>query len=182
MKNNQLQLIYKFAILLFFFGFSIATFAQEIPSSETTKKSEFWEKVQFGGGLGLGFGNGYSNITVAPSAIYNVNKYFSAGLGVQYSYLKQKNFYSSSMYGGSVISLINPIDEIQLSVELEQLRVNLNFDGSSSGSQDFWNTGLFVGAGYRAENVTIGARYNLLFDKDKGVYGDALMPFVRFYF
>jgi long-subunit fatty acid transport protein len=182
MKNNQLQLINKFAVLIFFFGFSLTTFAQEVPSSETQKKSDFWDNVQFGGGLGLGFGSGYSNITVAPSAIYNVNKYFSAGLGVQYSYLKQKNFYSSSMYGASVIGLINPIDEIQLSVELEQLRVNLDFDGTSNNSQDFWNTGLFVGAGYRAENVTIGARYNLLFDKDKGVYGDALMPFVRFYF
>ena len=49
-------------------------------------------------------------------------------------------------------------------------------------SDNFWNTGLFLGAGYRMENVTIGARYNVLFQEDKGVYGDALMPFVRVYF
>jgi hypothetical protein len=32
------------------------------------------------------------------------------------------------------------------------------------------------------ENVTIGARYNVLFDKDKNVYGEAFMPFVRVFF
>jgi hypothetical protein len=62
------------------------------------------------------------------------------------------------------------------------LRVNVDYEGVLSGSQDFWNTGLFLGAGYRAQNVTIGARYNVLFDKDKSVYSDALMPFVRVYF
>jgi hypothetical protein len=48
--------------------------------------------------------------------------------------------------------------------------------------ENFWNTGLFLGAGYRTQNVTIGARYNVLFDKDRNVYGDAFMPFVRVYF
>ena len=52
----------------------------------------------------------------------------------------------------------------------------------SNYKESFWNTGLFLGAGYRMDNITIGARYNLLFDKDKNVYGDALMPFVRIYF
>jgi hypothetical protein len=49
-------------------------------------------------------------------------------------------------------------------------------------TKNYWNTALYVGAGYRNGNVTLGARYNLLFDKDKSIYSDALMPFVRFYF
>ena len=85
------------------------------------------------------------------------------------------------MYGGSVVSLFNPIPEIQLSTELEQLRVNVNLDGSNSNSQNYWNTALFVGAGYRSGNVTIGARYNVLDDKNS-IYGSAFMPFVRVYF
>jgi long-subunit fatty acid transport protein len=180
MKKNALHNLTKRLTFVFFTCFCFSIYAQENTPLQT--KSDFWDKVQFGGGIGLGVGNGFTNISVAPSAIYNANQYVSVGLGVQYSLLKQKNFYASNMYGGSIITLFNPIQEIQLSVELEQLRVNLDYEGLSSGSEDFWNTGLFVGAGYRTENITIGARYNLLFDKNKGVYGDALMPFVRVYF
>jgi long-subunit fatty acid transport protein len=179
MKKNALHILTKRLTFVFFITLSFTISAQE--TTHPKAKSEFWKKVQFGGGLGLGFGSGFTNIAVSPSAIYNVNKYFSTGIGLQYSYLKQKNFYTSSQYGASLIGLVNPIDEIQLSVELEQLRVNIDFEDTNT-SRDFWNTGLFLGAGYRTENVTIGARYNVLFDKDKGVYGDALMPFVRVFF
>jgi hypothetical protein len=180
MKKNTLNYLIKRIAFLFFIGSSFSTFAQQTP--EVQVKESLWKNVQFGGGLGLGIGSGYTNISVSPSAIYNVNQYFSAGIGLQYSYLQQKDLYKSNMYGGSIIGLVNPISEIQLSLELEQLRVNVDYEGIVSGSQDFWNTGLFFGAGYRLDNVTIGARYNVLFENDKGVYGDALIPFVRVYF
>lgn len=159
-------------------------------------KSEFWQKVQFGGGLGLSFGSNYTNISVAPGAIYNVNEYFSVGLGVQYSYIDQKARvygsnqtlqYTSNLYGGSVVALFNPIRAIQLSAEIEQLRVNTERKIVTNAivenvNDDFWNTALFLGAGFRTGNVTIGARYNLLFDKNKNVYSEPFMPFVRVYF
>jgi hypothetical protein len=179
MKKNTLQILTKRLTFLFFIGFSFTISAQQIP--ENNAKSDFWSRVQFGGGLGLGFGSGFTNIAIAPSAIYNVNEYLAFGAGLQYSYLKQRDFYSSSQYGGSLIGLVNPIPEIQLSVELEQLRVNVSYDDTNF-SDDFWNTGLFLGAGYRQDNFTIGVRYNVLFNEDKNVYGDALMPFVRIYF
>lgn len=153
--------------------------AQEVPPPQA--KSFFWDNVQIGGGLGLGFGSGYANVAIAPSAIYNFNQYVALGVGLQYSYLKQRDFYHSHLYGGSVIGLFQPIEEVQLSVELEQLRANVKAEGFFE-SDNFWNTGLWLGAGYRMENVTIGLRYNVLFVEDKGVYGDALMPFVRVYF
>lgn len=168
-----------FVVALFFFSFISSIYSQKNDSLKT--KNEFWEHVQFGGGLGLGIGNGFTNIAVAPSAIYNFNQYVSAGVGLQYSYLKQKNLFDSHTYGGSIIGLVNPIEEIQLSIELEQLCVNVNYENINL-KENFWNTGLFLGAGYRTQNVTIGARYNVLFDKDRNVYGDAFMPFVRVYF
>lgn len=177
-KNNlqgQLKTISIIAILLVS---SICFSQQKTPDSP---QNDFWENVQFGGGLGLGFGSGYTDITIAPTAIYNFNEYFALGTGVQYSYLRQKGFFKSNNYGGSVIGLFNPIPEAQLSVELEQLRVNLTYENIDV-TENFWNTALFLGAGYRMENVTIGARYNVLFDKDKNVYGDAFMPFVRVFF
>ena len=164
-------------ISLFFTTITIAQHTSMPPQPE----NQFWKNVQIGGGLGLGFGSGYTDISIAPSAIYNFNEYAALGLGLQYKYLKQKDYYASHLYGGSIIGLLNPIRQIQLSAELEQLRVNVNLEGSNSNSQNYWNTALFIGAGYRSGNVTIGARYNVLDDKNS-IYGSAFMPFVRVYF
>lgn len=143
-------------------------------------QGDFWSRVRYGGGLGLSMGSGYTDIMVAPSAVYDFNDYFSAGLGLQGSYVKVKDNFESYMYGASLVGLFNPIDEIQLSAELEQVRVNLTF--VDDFKENFWNTALFLGAGYRADNLTIGIRYNVLHDSNKNVYNDAFMPFVRFYF
>lgn len=149
---------------------------------ESSQKSEFWSRVQFGGGLGLGFGNNATNIAVAPSAIYNFNEKVALGLGLQYSYIRQRDFYTSHLYGGSIIGLVNPIPEIQLSAELEELRVNTSFENTSIASEDYWNTALFIGAGYRTDNVTIGIRYNVLHNDNNTIYTTAFMPFVRVFF
>lgn len=147
------------------------------------KTVDFWDHVQFGGGFGLAIGNDFTDITIAPSAIYRFNDPFALGFSLQYSHLKQKNFYTSNVVGGSLIGLYNPIEEIQLSLELEEVNVNNTYaDLYGNVKRSFWNTGLYLGAGYCADNVTIGARFNLLFDKDKDIYGDAFMPFVRVYF
>ncbi|MDI1317947.1 hypothetical protein [Flavobacterium sp.] len=169
-------------VFLFLFLLSLASSAQENPLPKA-KTGAFWEKVQFGGGLGLGIGNDFTNILVAPSAIYNFNDYFAFGTGVQYSYLKQKNFYSSNVFGGSLIGLFSPIDVVQLSLELEEVSVNNTYTDLGGNFKDsFWNTNLYIGAGYRDGNVTIGGRVNVLFDKDKDIYGSAFMPFVRVFF
>ncbi len=147
------------------------------------QKNEFWRNVQFGGGLGLGIGSGYTNIMVAPSGIYNISPYVSMGLGAQYSYVKQSDLFNSHIYGGSLISLFNPIPEVQLSAELEQLRVNNTFTEITPEIKDnFWNTALFLGAGYRNQNVTLGLRYNILYRESNYVYSQGWMPFVRVYF
>ena len=178
-KNGFFNIPESFLVLLTVF-ISNCLFAQQ-NDLEPKMQNQFWKNVQFGGGIGLGFGSGYTDISLAPSAIYNFNEYVALGVGAQYKYLKQKDYYASHLYGGSVIGLFNPIPEIQLSAELEQLRVNVNLDGSNTNSQDYWNTGLFIGAGYRSGNATIGGRYNVMTDKNN-IYGSAFMPFIRVYF
>ncbi|WP_338375832.1 hypothetical protein [uncultured Flavobacterium sp.] len=173
MKINSLKKhIALIALVIFQFAFS----------QDSNPKNNFWNKVQFGGGLGLGFGNNSTNISVAPSAIYNFNEKVALGVGIQYSYIRQKDFYTSHLYGGSIIGLVNPIQEIQLSAELEELRVNTDFDNSSLTSDNFWNTALFLGAGYKTNNATIGVRYNVLHNDNNNIYTTAFMPFVRVYF
>ena len=146
MKKNHFLVVSKpfliFASLFFF----TSLWAQQ-NSYRSTSSNDFWEKVQFGGGIGLSFGSGYTDIALSPSAIYNFNQYVALGVGLQYKYLKQRDYYASHLYGGSAIALFNPIPEIQLSAELEQLRVSVDLDGSNSNSKDYWNTGLFLGAG-----------------------------------
>jgi hypothetical protein len=111
-----------------------------------------------------------------------LNQYVAFGAGLQYNYLKQQNFFSTQTYGASILSLVNPAEFVQLSLEVEQLRVNIQSDETIFRNENFWNTALFLGAGYRYEEVTIGFRYNVLYKADQGVYGDAFMPFVRVFF
>ena len=152
-----------------------------INAQNQASKGDFWNHVSFGGGLGVSVGSGYTDILIAPSAIYNFNDYVSAGLGLQGSHVKFKNEYTSNIYGGSLIGLFNPVEAVQLSAELEEVRVNQEFKVLDY-KRNFWNTALYLGAGYRADNVTIGFRYNVLFKKDDFVYSEAFMPFVRIYF
>jgi len=177
MKNSIFFSIHKTLLTLFLVLSAVNVSAQ----NAATSKSDFWQHVQLGGGIGVSVGSGYTDVSLAPGAIYNFNRYFSAGVGLQGAYLRSKNFYEAYVYGGSLIGLFNPIEQVQVSAELEQVRVSRNFVGPTV-SDNFWNTALFLGAGYRMEGVTIGARYNVLYSEDDFVYGDAFMPFVRIYF
>jgi len=125
MRKNHFKCISKSVLVIIILLFSNEILAQQ-QNITSRSSSDFWNKVQFGGGIGLGFGSGYTDISITPSAIYNINEYVSLGLGAKYSYVSQKNYYNSHLYGGSIIALFNPIREIQLSAELEELRVNIN--------------------------------------------------------
>lgn len=176
--NRSLSQAFRLFFLLKILLLWSIVFAQRQP------KNDFWENVRFGGGVGLSVGSGYTNIALAPSAIYQFNDIFAAGVGLQGSYVKVDDRdlkYKSYIYGGSLIGLANPIESVQLSVELEQLRVNQEFTVLKV-KDNFWNTALYLGAGYFAGNVTVGVRYNVLFRKDDLVYNEALMPFVRVFF
>jgi hypothetical protein len=146
------------------------------------RNSVFWDQVQFGGNVGLGFGNNSFNASIAPSAIYQATEQLGLGVGVNFNYAK---FQDAKLvaYGGSAISLFNPIRALQLSAEMEQLRVHrvLELDGGNREEQ-YWSPALFLGIGYGNRNVTLGIRYNVLHDQQKSIYADALMPFVRVYF
>lgn len=183
MKKSIFSSLTKYLFIFFtllFYENVIAQYQQMPPT-----RSPFWEKVQFGGGLGISFGSGYTDISVAPSAIYNVNQYLATGIGLQGSYVSSKGYYDSGIYGASYLIYINPIPEIQLSINLNESYVNNHYEtynGYSGYTDNFWNTALFLGAGYRTGNVTVGLAYNVLFNENDNVYSDALVPFVRAYF
>ncbi|WP_460220107.1 alpha-ketoglutarate decarboxylase [Psychroserpens sp. MEBiC05023] len=170
----QSKTLFLFVILL---TFSIASFSQNKDDNNT-----FWKHVRFGGGIGLSFGDGFFSGTLAPSAIYQFNSDFGLGVGLNGTYNSLKNNYSSTILGASMIGLYNPIPELQVSGEFEELNVNQKFDNNLFEDRNYWVPALFVGLGYRANNITIGMRYDLLYDRGKSVYADPWMPFVRVFF
>lgn len=147
-----------------------------------TGPSNFWNDVRFGGGLSLGFTNGGFNGAISPSAIYEFNQMFAAGLSLNFNYAKFDND-KLLAYGGSALALFNPIPQLQLSGEFEQLRINRSYDlGTTELKDNYWSPGLFLGIGYSSRNVVFGIRYDVLYDENKSIYANAWMPFVRVYF
>lgn len=181
MKN---QLFFAKRVLLCFSIFFICISSIHSQEDNQRVRGNFWQNVRFGGGFGLGFGNGNFSGTIAPSAIYDFNDQFALGLGLNAIFSKRRDFYKSTVLGGSVIALFNPIDVIQLSTEFEPLHVNRNFDEDfvSNADDKYWYSALFLGAGYRTGNVTIGIRYDVLYDEDKSIYADPWIPFFRVFF
>ncbi len=164
----------KSILLMIAFAFIILyANAQELPK----QKSEFWKKVQFGGGITLNFTNNASVFGISPSAIYNVNEKFSTGVSVSYLRTKYKNLSSAyNSYGGSVLTLFNPIKGLQLSGEYEQTYVTNN-----SLSREI--PALFLGVGYTyGRNIAAGLRYDVLYDENISLYPSSITPFVRVYF
>lgn len=158
-----------------------ATAQVSADSIEVTQKPRFWERVRFGGNVSLGFGNIY-NITLAPNAVYQFNRYVAAGVGFNGILAGEKDVYKATVLGGSVLGLFNPIQEIQLSSEFEVLNVSRNFELAGYVDENYWYPALFLGAGYNAGFMIIGGRYDVLYDEDKSIYGSAFMPFIRFSF
>ena len=181
MKTNRCIFSLFFLLTLFFLP------TKSVSQDTSKKQSNFWEKVRFGGGLGVNFGSNSTNITIAPSALYQPNQYIAFGPGLNYSFQRFDDV-RTTLIGGSFIFLAQPIAFLQLSSELEILNVNQRFDGGID-RDSFTNTALWLGAGYnigigRNNLASVGIRYNVLFDdsSDNNIFAMAWQPFVRFYF
>ncbi len=181
MKNIQPSIVFLYFFSITFLLFSDNMIAQ-VKKEYQPSATNFWDKVQFGGGVGLNFGSGYTDISISPSAIYNINPVVAVGTSILFGYVNT-DAYNSVYYGGSVIGLVNPIQQLQLSAELEQTRFNTDYEWIGAEiSEKYWNTALYLGAGFRTKNVTLGIRYDVLYDKNKSIYAEPYMPFVRLYF
>tara|TARA_R110000868_G_scaffold404430_1_gene682597 strand:- start:761 stop:1324 length:564 start_codon:yes stop_codon:yes gene_type:complete len=177
LKQNH-QMNFK---IIFFIGLATINITCTLAQSSNSN-ADFWNNVRFGGSIGLGFTNNGFNGSIAPSAVYQFNEQFASGASLSFNYTKYDED-KLLAYGGSVLSLYNPIPQIQLSGEFEQLRINRIIATSTIDIEDnYWLPAFFIGAGYSTRNVTIGLRYDLLYDDNKSIYGNALMPFVRVYF
>lgn len=168
---------FNFIIILLCF-FTLSSKAQEV-----SPQNDFWSHVRYGGGIGLNFGNGFFSGTLAPSAIYQFDEQFALGLGLNFTYNSQKDVYNSTVLGASIIGLYNVIPQLQISAEFEQLNIDRNYDARLELlNENYWLPALYMGLGYRSGNVSVGIRYDILYDDNRSIYSDPWAPFVRFYF
>lgn len=164
-------------ILVFSFVLSNSSWSQNKPPYQ------FWDHVRFGGGIGLSFGNGFYSGTLAPSAIYQINRQLAVGAGLTGTYNSHKNRYNSTILGGSILTLYNIIPEIQFSAEFEELNVSRHYEYDGLNYRDnYWYPALFMGVGFQNGPVTVGIRYDVLYRDTKSIYANAFVPFVRVYF
>lgn len=184
LKNNLTLLkttnMHKILILLLLiFLVNINLFSQ----NSELDQHRFIDDVRFGGGINIGVGNNYSTFSISPSALYDFSDKFSAGLSATYVYVKNKSTVSrtTNIYGGSVLALYKPIRNMQFSTEFEQLKINQNI--AFLNDADLWQSALYIGAEYVTGNISMGLRYDVLFDKATNIiYSSALSPIFRVYF
>jgi long-subunit fatty acid transport protein len=162
------------SLLILFLGLTYGVQAQN--------GSSFSDNLRVGGSLGLGFGDGFFTANLAPSVIYDFNEYWSVGTGLSGSYTSFDDARAYTL-GGSALAFFRPIPNIRLSSEFEQLYVNFKRDlDGSTFERNYTYPALFLGAGYTTGSLTVGVKYDVLFDENDSIYSSALVPFVSIYF
>jgi hypothetical protein len=104
--------------------------------------------------VALSLGSGYTDISIAQVP-------FTTSINIlpwvqEFNILILKEIFTTLIYTVVASSPFNPIPEIQLSAELEQLRVNVSGTGQNNFSDNFWNTGLFHRRGIPYRKCNIG--------------------------
>jgi hypothetical protein len=128
------------------------------------KKPSFKDKLYFGGGLGLQFGQ-VTLIDVSPIIAYKLTNRIHPGIGLTYSYCNDKSYsipidYSS--YGGSVFLRIFLFESLYAHTEAEYLNIKVfNFTSSSTYQTNRqWIQNYYIGGGYFQK---IGERSGIYF-------------------
>lgn len=179
MKSFILKLSMIIGLLVYTIdGVSQTTAVSVIDS--TSKQSSNWK---FGMGVGLNFVGG-TNISLAPNLNYKVSKKVSFGVGLQYNYSSIKDLQTTSTFGGTVATMYSPIKKITTLLEFAELHVNTKRETPAGETEyTYWDSALFIGAGLNiTEKISIGAKYNVLYNKDESVYTSPIIPFVNITF
>ncbi|MFC6267811.1 hypothetical protein [Frigoriflavimonas asaccharolytica] len=139
------------------------------------------KKLQFGLGFGLNFVGGTS-LNLSPNLTYNVNEKISVGAGILVNYNAVKNIQTTTTAGVNALFFYKPIGKLITTAEFAEMYVNRN-NKLLNNKENFWDSALFVGAGYQiTSKISVGGKYNLLYKKDKSVYSSPFIPFVNISF
>lgn len=137
-----------------------------VRQQDEEEKSALIDRLYFGGGLGLQFGN-FTNISLLPILGYRITDRFSAGVGAVYHFVSYRS-YSYSNYGGRVFAQAELFNigggAILAHGEVEVLNAEYNGPGSylASGLERRNTVALpMVGLGYR-QRISERASFDIL--------------------
>ncbi len=114
------------------------------------EKPSFKDKIFFGGGLGLQFGD-ITAIEVAPIIGYRITERFHAGIGLSYSYYKDKRYaidLDYSTYSGSVFTRFFITESLFAQAEVEALNREVFTSLNPIESYRKWIDSYLIGGGY----------------------------------
>ena len=137
-----------FAIILF------SLFACQFANAQ--EKPKFWDRIYFGGNLGLSFGSNSTVVDVSPIVGYKITERLSVGFGVTYIYYHVKipsiNYsYETSIYGGDVFTRYFFFDNLFGHVEAGALNLDVPSQFFPYTLKREWIPNFLLGAGYRAQ-------------------------------
>ena len=140
-------------------------------------------RLKFGLGFGLSFVGG-TNIALSPNLIYSVSDKVSFGAGLQGSYTSIKDLQNTTTFGGNALFQYSPVNKLVTLMEYALLNVNTKTETpTGENKRNYWDSAIFLGAGLNiTDKITVGAKYNVLYDKDESVYTSPILPFVNINF
>lgn len=148
-------------------------------------------KVTLGGTFGAQFGD-YTMITIAPQVGYNITNYFNAGVGISYSYYREKYYISNnrvidkSHYAGlNIYGRLCLLDYIVVHAqpEINYMTRTIEYPSSSLPKEKVEKAipSFLVGAGLRMGPVVAMLQYDLVQDT-YSPYGTRIFYSVGFSF
>jgi long-subunit fatty acid transport protein len=155
----------------------------QLDSLATVNKTDptLKNRLKFGLGFGVNFVGG-TNLSLSPNLTYPVTKSFSIGGGLQFNYAGLKNIQKTITYGANALIYYTPVRQLLTTLEFSELHVNQNLLIANT-KNEFWESALFIGAGIQiTPKISLGAKYNVLYDKNKSVYSSPVVPFINISF
>ncbi len=159
---------------------SMSVFAQK-GDYVVDEKSNFTDRIYFGGGMGLSGGTNGTSISLAPIVGYMVSSRLSVGVGARYEYYKNNFYnYTDNRYGGNVFARMNLVRQIFAYGEYSFLNYSVN--GDTNNRRTAYRLPLGLGfsqsIGPRSSFNVIAA-YDMLYELN-GPYGSPWV--ISFYF
>ena len=147
LMKKSLKILISICLLIIF---SSRIQAQYFPNPE--KKPSFKDRIFFGGGLGLQFGQ-VTIIDVSPIVGYKLTNRIHPGIGLSYSYYNDKRYnipLEYSDYGGSVFVRMFIFEGLFAQAEAEYLNIKV-FKFLNNGTYETsrqWIDSYLIGGGY----------------------------------
>jgi hypothetical protein len=161
----------KYLLVLWVLGLCSVATAQN--QNDIDERSDWQERIFFGGNLGLQFG-GQTYVNLSPTMGYRLTNAVSVGVGVSYIYQKVFNI-SRTHYGVNTFARVNITDQFFGMAQYERLSVDVGVEGRRVGLSS-----MLVGGGIQQPLggnavASFTVLYNLSYKEGNSLYNSPLV-------